>query len=446
VTKKRVHYNSIIGYSIALITGILVGFRISPQFIAVPYVLLSIVCLYFAFQNDIRMVLSILPYLIYTEIFIRAYVLIVPYLYLQYLFIVVFGVLILRSGGKVKLHSRTFVFLFLFMLIELINTTRSDAPDISRSLVTNDLVLVIIALWSSFSIVKPVLANKILNNIKYAGIYLCGIVIARYLVGDVLFSGYSASEGTNGLAPVQISGYLGFSCTVFFFSIMNDQERRNLLLNLVLFSITAIIMLLSFSRGGLYFLGILMFFYFLFNRTQVKSYFLFLLLIPVGLLIYYYVSKKTHGLIVERYQEEGSSGRDRLIEAGWTLFKSEPLAGVGTGNFNSEIKKLGLYTVESGAHNEFIRVAAEDGILGIIAYGCFYILLFYEILRRSGIRREYAIYFLLFFCLINVHNGLKISLQPLLLILAVATPNLVSVKKKKNVSDSKKFAIGFEEN
>jgi O-antigen ligase len=136
---------------------------------------------------------------------------------------------------------------------------------------------------------------------------------------------------------------------------------------------------------------------------------------------------------VERYQEEGSSGRDRLVEAGWTLFESEPLTGVGTGNFNSKVKTLGLYGVESGAHNEFIRIAAEDGILGIVAYGCFYILLFYEILHRNKIQREYAIYFLLFFCLISIHNGLKISLQPLLLTLAVATPSLIRIRKKSNV-------------
>jgi O-antigen ligase len=289
------------------------------------------------------------------------------------------------------------------------------------------------ALWASCNVIKPVLANKILTSIKYAGVYLAAIVFARYLVGDVRFSGYSASEGTNGLAPVQISGYLGFACTVFFFSIMNDQERRNLLINLVLFSFTCIIMLLSFSRGGLYFLGISMCLYFCFNRTQLKSYFLFLLLIPVGIFIYNYVNEKTEGLIVERYQEEGSSGRDRLVEAGWTLFESEPLTGVGTGNFNSKVKTLGLYGVESGAHNEFIRIAAEDGILGIVAYGCFYILLFYEILHRNKIQREYAIYFLLFFCLISIHNGLKISLQPLLLTLAVATPSLIRIRKKSNV-------------
>ncbi len=444
--KNSRHSNTIIGYSIALVAGIIVGLRISTQFTAVPYVLLSIACIYFTFQSNVGMILSLLPYLIYTEIFIRAYVPAIPYLFIQYLFIAIFGVLIVRRGGKVKLYSRTFVFLFLFMLIELINSTRSDAPDIARALVINDLVVVIMAMWSCLNFITPVLANKILNNIKYASIYLCGIVVARYLLGDVQFSGHSASEGINGLAPVQLSAYLGFSCFVFFLSIMSDQERKNLILNIMLFALTSIIMLLSFSRGGLYFLGIMMILYFFFNRSQLKSYFLFLLLIPVGLLISNYVTDKTNGLIVQRYEQEGTSGRNLLIEAGWTLFKSNPLAGIGTGNFNNAVKKFGLYGVESGAHNEFIRVAAEDGILGIVGYGLFYILLFCEILRRNKIQREYAIYFLLFFCLINVHNGLKISLQPLILMLSVATHTFIRVKKKKDVSISKNLAIRFDEN
>ena len=93
-----------------------------------------------------------------------------------------------------------------------------------------------------------------------------------------------------------------------------------------------------------------------------------------------------------------------------------------------------MYGEESGAHNEFIRVAAEDGILGIITYWMFFIVLFINILSRSKIQREYGIYFLVFFCLVIVHNGLKISLQPLLLTMAVATPTVMVVKKKKHVT------------
>lgn len=445
--------NSISGYLVALCGGILIGLRhlIMPtQFLALPYLMVAGVCLYYAFRSDVKKVFTLLPYFIYIEIFLRAYVPTVPYLFTQYLFIAIFGVLILKQGGRVKLHSRTFVFLMLFMLIELVNIQRSKDPLVARGLVTNDLALAVMVMWGCCNFVSPSLANHLMKHIKYAGVMLGGIILARYLMGGswgaVSFSSHSGSEATNGLAPVQLSGYLGFASTVFFFSIMSEQERKDFVLNLICFAFVNVFMLLSFSRGGMYFLGIIMILYFLFNSNKAKSYYLFLMLIPVGLLVFYYVSTATGGLIEDRYQEGGTSNRDVLIEAGWTLFKTNPLAGIGTGNFNDEIVNTDLFDVESGAHNEFIRVMAEDGVLGIITYGFFYVLLFIEVVRRKGIQREYALYFLIFFCLINVHNGLKISLQPLLLMLAVATPNLLKVKKKKNVSINTKYTVGFGEN
>jgi len=133
--------------------------------------------------------------------------------------------------------------------------------------------------------------------------------------------------------------------------------------------------------------------------------------------------------------------QSRSVKAGWTLFKEEPLVGVGPANFNTEVNEKELYSQQSGAHNEFIRVAAEDGILGIVTYWSFFITVFITIFKRTKIRREYGIYFLIFFCLITVHNGLKISLQPLLLTLAIATPDILKIKRKVNVQNTSNAAF-----
>jgi len=426
--------NTIASYSLAFLIGIGVGFRTFPDFIGLIYFLIALVCIFLAFQNNLKVLFSVLPYLIYTEMYIRAYVPKIPYLFLPYLFISIFLVLIIRSGTNVRLHSRVFIFLIFYLVVELISSTRSNNPDVARGILVNSVLLTVAVIWASYNFFSPIVVYDILNNIKYASIYLCGVVLAKYILGDVYYSGHSGSEGTNGLAPVQISGYLGFSCTVFFFSIMSEFERKKILINLVLFSVCATIMLLSFSRGGVYFIGVMMVLYFFFNRTAIKSYFSLLLVAPFGLMIYYAASETTNGLIEKRYEQEGSSGRDLLVKAGWTIFMSQPLVGVGTGNYNSEIKEQALYSQESGAHDEFIRVVAEDGLLGIITYWMFFIVLFINILARSKIQREYGVYFLVFFCLVIIHNGLKISLQPFLLTLAVATPNVMLAKKKKHVT------------
>lgn len=435
-------HNSIFFYILFFVIGVLVGFRTVPDLVGVLYLILAGICIYFALNNNYIQLIALFPFLIYTEGFLRVFVSFIPYLFMPYLYIGCFLLLFLQGNTVWKLHSSAFLFLIFYFVVELVSSTRAFDPIYARGLVINSLAIVLMVTWGSFNVLDSIAVNKILNNIKYAGIYMCGIVIARYLMGGVEFSVRSGSEATNGLAPVQVSGYLGFVCAVFFFSIMDEKERNRIVLNIFLLGVSSIVMMLSFSRGGVYFLGVIMGLYFIFNSQRIKSYFLFLILIPVGLFVYSYVVDTTGGKIVERYEQEGSSGRDELVEAGWSIFWEEPIAGVGTGNYNKEIIKRGFYSSESGAHNEFIRVASEDGLLGIITYWGFFVSQFVLILKRKKTQRDFGIYFLVFFCLILIHNGLKISLQPLLLLLAVATPSLKMVKIKRNAPAPPKLSAG----
>jgi O-antigen ligase len=436
--------NKVIHYLIAISIGLLIGFNVIPvNLVAVIYLGLAALCLFHASRNNIAGFLSTVPYMIYPELIIRGKVLFVPYLFIQYLLIAIFSIMILTGSTKVKIHSRAFILLILFCIIEVGNSFRAVDPVYARTLITNTVLLTVISTWGSFNILNTATINRFLSNVKTASIFLCGYALVRQITGNNSYELTSMSEAVNGLPAVQLSGYLGFSSILFFLSVMNDDERKNVLINLVLLGLSSLVMLISFSRGGAYFLAIIMALYFLFNSRQLKSYFLFILLLPVALVVYFYVTDVTEGLIVKRYTEKGSSGRDFLVKAGYEIFSDEPVAGVGTGNFNIEIVKRGLYSSSSGAHDEFIRVAAEHGVIGIITYFGFYIVLLFEILNRKGIRREYALYFYVLFCLIIVHNALKISIQPMILLLIVATPNVILVKKKIPVKSGKDFIVGY---
>jgi O-antigen ligase len=211
---------------------------------------------------------------------------------------------------------------------------------------------------------------------------------------------------------------------------MNPEEVKTRLLNVILLGFTATVMVLTFSRGGLYFLLAIVGLFLYYNRAQMASYFKFLFLVPVALFIYSYVVKETGGKIVERYEQEGASSREILVSVGFELFLRNPVTGVGTGNYNTRIVKEKLFFVESGAHNEFVRAAAEHGVIGLVLYWGFFLVLFLNIIRRRQPQQQYAMYFFVLFCLITVHNGLKISLQPFLLMLAIATTSLVYHKKR----------------
>ena len=156
-----------------------------------------------------------------------------------------------------------------------------------------------------------------------------------------------------------------------------------------------------------------------------------LLLVPVGFAVYLYILGATHGMLAARYEESGYSGRDDLATASIHLFWQSPLIGVGTSNYNSLIAEEKLYHFNSSPHNEITRAMAEHGMLGIVFFWGFFVVLFIEILQRSKIQRDYSIYFLLLFLLSIVHNGLKTGLQAYILLLAVALPTVKLIKKKK---------------
>ena len=438
---KAVLMNPLLGYVIAFVIGFLYGIsNVRGIPIAAPYVGLMAYCLLAAFQNNIHRVFSLLAYIVYGEIYVRAYGRVIPYLTTQYFIVVLLVILTIKRKNEWRFHSRSFILLLIFCLMEILDTARAVDANATRGIAMQTLTLTIAAIWGAFNFLTPSVINKLFHHIKYASLFLCGIMAH---IGPSKYSLQSSYDITNGLAPVQLSAYFGFACLIFFWSVMNEKALSyKIVLNIALLGFVCSYMLLSFSRGGLYFISILITLYFVLNLNKVRSYFVLILIIPLALSLYLYVTNETGGLIQKRYALKGSSGRDELVEIGFKLFESEPLAGVGTGNFSHEIEARKLYYGGSGAHNEFVRAAAEHGFLGIVFYWGFFACLFLEILARRGVQREYALYFFLFFCMVTVHNGLKISVQPLLMILCIATPDLIKIKSKRNVPVEMQLTAG----
>lgn len=433
-------------YGIAMLFGILLGYGLIPgNFAAAVYTGLALFIFIKALLNNIEFVLCALPYLIYTEMFVRDRVPAMPYLFMPYYYILLFLTLILLRINSLKFYSRAFILLVCFALLESIDTIRTNDIEYARFLTANIISLALIAVWASTYIISESTLAKILLHLKIAGIILCGIMLTRHINGDIEYTLISNSSAVNGLAPVQVSGYTGFTAALFFLSMFYYKSSAEFIVNVILFIITIVLLGLSFSRGGLYFLAAFMLLFFWFNRHKIKSYLFLLLLIPLGFIISFYLTTATGGLIEERYAEEGSSGRDELITAGFHLFTDHPLTGIGTANYNKEILKAGLYPIESGAHNEFIRVAAEHGIAGLILYAGFFACLFIEIWGRGSLRKEYGTYFIVFFCMIAVHNALKISLQPYLILLAIATPTYIIKQKLISGLSSSKNEVALTE-
>jgi len=427
--------NLLFKYLFVFAFGILMGFRVIPNFlVGTVYISGIVICAWVGTQNKLDKLFTYLPFICYTEPYMRGFIRAIPYLSIEYLYLFVFGVLILRNLRTAKPHSHGFILMILFGIVEFLNGLFPDDPRLLRPILINSASLIIVIVWSSLNRLSPLLIHKLLTNIKLASIFLAGIVLVAHIRGGISYNSASNYDSSNGLAPVQLSGYLGLGSILLLFSFMNPEQAKHRVLNIVLFAVCTTIMILTFSRGGLYFIAIITAIYMFFNRASFTSYFKFIFFIPIGWGIYNYVVNETGGAIVKRYERKDSSNRDVLIIAGFKLFLDEPLLGVGTSNYPSEVVKRNYFNQVSTAHNEFVRALAEHGIVGFFTYWMFFIILTKNILARQGPNKEYSLYFLTLFCLIIVHNGLKISIQHLLMMLAVANPNAVIIKKRiKNV-------------
>jgi O-antigen ligase len=80
------------------------------------------------------------------------------------------------------------------------------------------------------------------------------------------------------------------------------------------------------------------------------------------------VSPKTFGL--NQGLNGASSGRAGLVSGGIDMFKSRPLWGYGSGAFVTEYRKRHPHssTTLEASHTIAITIAAEQGLIGEIAY------------------------------------------------------------------------------
>ena len=428
----------LIKYGLAAMIGILMGFKILPPvFTGILFGGLMLAFIIYAFNNKIEDALLILPFIVFGEIFFRGHArAYLPYLSVQYMYIIGFGILLAKNKlQKKNFHFPPIAMLLAFFVLEILNGFLAEKQIVTRGIQTNSLALLLPALWASFYKFSPSFINKLLDNVRIATVFLAGIVLVAHLQGKIDYGNASNSDASSNMAPVQLSAYLGLGSILFLISVLNPFDKRSKTIQLIFLVIISTLMVLTFSRGGLYFLGVVALIYLFFNRTNLGSYFKFLIFLPIGLIIYNFVVVETGGKIVDRYNAQGASNREELVRIGFLIYLEHPVIGIGTGNYNTYIKRNKLFALESGAHNEFVRVAAEHGTIGIVIFWGFFLALLRHILIRPKPSKDYGVYFLVLFALITVHNGLKVSVQPFLLILAIAiAPIGASTKQMTNVS------------
>lgn len=112
--------------------------------------------------------------------------------------------------------------------------------------------------------------------------------------------------------------------------------------------------------------------------------------------------------LVERFASTGESvqslsfgGRFKLWTAGMHAWNEKPLMGYGTSAFKSAVyAELGDLT--QVAHNSFVSILVEEGLIGLLLYLGMLVAAFLSVLRLRGLERRFALVLLttLFFTLL----------------------------------------------
>ncbi len=83
-------------------------------------------------------------------------------------------------------------------------------------------------------------------------------------------------------------------------------------------------------------------------------------------------------------------GRGKLWRAGLRAFAERPLLGYGTGAFRQAVTPM-LGDAAQTAHNSFISVMVEQGIVGLLLYVAIFVVVFRALLRLPRLERRFAL-------------------------------------------------------
>ncbi len=166
-------------------------------------------------------------------------------------------------------------------------------------------------------------------------------------------------------------------------------KRKRKIFNLFylgLFSLLTVCLLLTVSRGAWFaFIG-LMFFLSLWIRTLALVFGVLIIgIIALAPVFNVYIRDRLHNFFT--FTDVGSSDRRYIWESGWKMFLSKPLIGVGIGTFMFNFKSFvdPSFPYIAYAHNCYLQMLAEIGLIGLGSFLLF--LVFYFIKGITVIKK-----------------------------------------------------------
>ena len=217
---------------------------------------------------------------------------------------------------------------------------------------------------------KKYLTEKLLKGWVFA---LFGVAVFRFFDNQMsaiqvqLLEGIDSDEVTNNM------GYLFVALIP---SVALFRHKSFLQYGMMIFCMAFIVM--GMKRGAII-VGVLLMLYFLYfnyryhqSMSKTKVLFFSALIVIAAVYIVQYMMETSDYFMARIVQTEegGSSGRDVIYEHFWNHFKNE------TDNIkfifgNGANATLGIYI--NYAHNDWLEIAINQGVLGLVAYALYWL-------------------------------------------------------------------------
>lgn len=252
------------------------------------------------------------------------------------------------------------------------------------------------AIILSYLIRKPVFFKTILLTISICAV-LGGVRVFLTFGFDYYFNSRDGEVNANSIGA---NCAIGVLCALYLF-VKNKRATRERFLILFLIFLNLVLSVLTASRKVYVFMGVPVVIYIIFSSKNVlkvvKNIAIAVLIVLLGYLLLmkvdflynlvgYRIESMISGFMGET-TDASTSTRLGLIDLGIAWFTENPIWGYGLSGFKV-LNNYGYY-----AHNNFIEMLVDGGIIGFILYYSLYLLVIVEGLKAFRKRDKTGIYF-----------------------------------------------------
>lgn len=315
------------------------------------------------------------------------------------IFLVIYFCLTIKNFHIQKLYFHEVVFL-LFYFIYCLSGILSMYLNASIRMIFGVLLVL-----GCYFIMRNLLGNTEIvvleSSIAYVGVVFNVVSLILYIIGLQYFSLYGGEEREIFVGLLVDRGYprlIGllddpnifiFYNTIFFMYYMTNLQNITNILGLILCVTTS---LLTFSRGGILALVLVIFVYICMS-SFAKKIKIIMSLVLFSVVIFSLSNSVMGGQLddilnkrISDFSHDNGSGRFTLWEAAFKYYLSNPYIGIGAFNFSNYYEYQ--FNEKLYVHNTFLEILSESGTIGFLLYSAFLFILMFKLAQHTLFREK----------------------------------------------------------